>query len=109
MILAVIVLVTTAETALARPKKGRVDRGSAKGTEGASANHSARQQHLDAAGPRTQHAVDHRFPGLCECLQTAANQSFSDRVTQRIHSFSAQRGSRRQANKDFYVRSCANN
>lgn len=103
-ILAVIVVVTTAETALARTKKHRVerppqpalmqeehgtpiimqgstvaktaspDRGSAKGTGGAPANHSARQQHLYAAGPRAQRAVGNRVPAFCGCLQTAANQ-----------------------------------
>jgi hypothetical protein len=110
MILAVIVVVATAETALARPKKHRVDRGSAKGTSGAPANHSARQQHLYAPPlPRAQRAVGDRVPALRGCLQTAANQSFQRPLTQCIHSFSAQRGSRQQPNKDLYVRSCANN
>jgi hypothetical protein len=107
MILAVIVVVATAETALARPKKHRVDRGSAKGTGGA-----ARQPFRAAAAPlcrRSQRAVGNRVPALCGCLQTAANQSFQ-RPRDPAHSlFSAQRGSRQQPNKDFYVGSGANN
>ena len=93
-ILAVIVVVATTETALARTKKHRVehppqpaltqeearhpnhhagstvaktaspDLGSAKGTGGAPADHSARQQHLYAAGPRAQRAGGNRVPAL---------------------------------------------
>jgi hypothetical protein len=85
MILAVIVVVATAETALARPKKHRVDRGSAKGTGGAPANHSARQRHLYAAGPSVPSAIVSQ-PSAGVCKPPPINR-FSDRVTQRIHSF----------------------
>ena len=87
MILAVIVVVATAETALAHPKQHRVDRGSAKGTSGAPANHSVGQPHLHAAGPRAQRPVGNRAQPCAGIYKPPPINSFSDRATQCTRSF----------------------
>jgi hypothetical protein len=108
MILAVIVVVATAETALARPKKHRVDRGSAK------KERAERPSTIPRGSGTSMPPVPACRRQSCPSpLRVSANRRqlncFSDRVTQRIHSFPLNAGLGNNPNKDFYVGPGANN
>lgn len=92
------------------PKTARPERGSAEGARGTSAHDCARQQHLSAAGSVAPGPPSLPLQPALPVYKPPPINSVGDRVTNCRHSFPLNAGlGSNPSNRDFYVRSCANN